>query len=99
MATPFNVQAKTTQGVWVNISIPADQRAGNYSGKVTISGNGIARTTIPLNVTVWKGNLPSFDAGSVDPRYADMLKSWLPVLQKQLRRRRGHDLRRPGVHD
>ncbi|MGA9958176.1 MAG: glycoside hydrolase domain-containing protein, partial [Acidobacteriaceae bacterium] len=81
VATPFNVQANTTQGVWVNVSIPADQRAGDYSGRITISGRGLATTIIPLNVTVWKGNLPAFDAGSVDPRYADMLKSWLPFYR------------------
>ncbi|MFZ1943757.1 MAG: hypothetical protein WAU43_09075 [Acidobacteriaceae bacterium] len=81
VATPFNVQANTTQGVWVNVAIPADQRAGDYSGRITISGRGLATTIIPLNVTVWKGNLPAFDAGSVDPRYADMLKSWLPFYR------------------
>jgi hypothetical protein len=81
VATPFNVQANTTQGVWVNISIPANQRPGKYSGRVTISGTGIPKTTIPLNMTVWKGNLPAFDAGSVDSRYADMLKSWLPFYR------------------
>ncbi len=81
VATPFNVQANTTQGVWVNISIPANQRPGNYTGRVTISGNGIARTTIPLHLTVWSGSLPAFDAGSVDAKYADMLKSWLPFYR------------------
>jgi hypothetical protein len=32
VATPFNVQAGTTQGVWVNVSIPANQAAGSYAG-------------------------------------------------------------------
>ena len=79
VATPFNVQAGTTQGVWVNITIPANQTPGDYAGTVTISGGGTKTTTIPLNMTVWNGNLPAFDAGSVDPAYADMLKSWLPL--------------------
>ena len=52
VGTPFNVQANTTQGVWVNISIPANQTPGNYTGRVTISGDGLPRTTIPLNMTV-----------------------------------------------
>ena len=81
VATPFNVQAGTTQGVWVNISIPASQTAGSYTGTVTISGSGVPTTTIPLKVTVWKGNLPAFDAGSVNSTYADMLKSWLPFYR------------------
>ncbi|MGA2632668.1 MAG: glycoside hydrolase domain-containing protein [Terracidiphilus sp.] len=79
VATPFNVQQGTTQGVWVNISIPANETAGAYSGTLTVSGTGISATTIPVNLTVWNGNLPGFDAGSVNPSYADMLKVWLPL--------------------
>ncbi len=41
VATPFNVQSGTTQGVWVNIAIPANQTAGTYTGTVMVSGNGI----------------------------------------------------------
>jgi hypothetical protein len=81
VATPFNVQAGTTQGVWVNVTIPANQRAGSYIGAVTINGAGINTTILPLKLTVWNGNLPVFDAGSVDARYADMLKSWLPFYR------------------
>jgi hypothetical protein len=79
VATPFNVQQGTTQGVWVNISIPANQTAGAYTGTLTVSGSGISTTTIPVNLTVWNGNLPGFDAGSVNSSYADMLKVWLPL--------------------
>jgi hypothetical protein len=78
VATPFNVQAGTTQGVWVNISIPANQAAGVYNGTVTVSGNGIGSVSIPVNMTVWNGSLPAFDEGSINSSYADMLKSWLP---------------------
>ncbi len=67
VATPFNVQPGTTQGVWVNISIPANQAAGAYTSTLTVSGTGFSTTTIPVNVTVWNGNLPGFDAGSVNP--------------------------------
>jgi hypothetical protein len=81
VATPFNVQAGTTQGVWVNLSIPPNQTAGSYSGTVTISGTGIATTTIPISLTVWNGTLPPFDEGSVSSTYADMLKSWLPFYR------------------
>ena len=84
VAIPFNVQQGTTQGVWVNISIPANQAAGDYTGTLTISGTGITTTTIPVNLTVWNGNLPGFDAGSINPSYADMLKVWLPLYQNNL---------------
>ena len=84
VATPFNVQQGTTQGVWVDISIPANQAAGTYNGTVTVSGNGIGTQSIPLQVTVWNGNLPAFDAGSINPTYADMLKVWLPFYENNL---------------
>ena len=84
IATPFNVQQGTTQGVWVDISIPANQTAGTYDGTVTVSGNGISTETIPMQVTVWNGNLPAFDAGSVNSTYADMLKVWLPLYENNL---------------
>jgi hypothetical protein len=84
VATPFNVQQGTTQGVWVDISIPANQAAGTYNGTVTISGNGIGSQSIPLQVTVWNGNLPAFDAGSINPTYSDMLKVWLPFYEGNL---------------
>ncbi|MHB2007481.1 MAG: glycoside hydrolase domain-containing protein [Acidobacteriaceae bacterium] len=75
VATPFNVQPGTTQGVWINISIPADQAAGPYTGTVTVSGKGIGSESIPLSLTVWKGNLPRFDS----PNRPDMLKAWMPM--------------------
>ncbi|MGD0732169.1 MAG: glycoside hydrolase domain-containing protein [Terracidiphilus sp.] len=84
VATPFNVQEGTTQGVWVNISIPANQTAGAYAGTLTVSGTGITTTTIPVNVTVWNGNLPGFDAGAINSSYADMLKVWLPLYESNL---------------
>jgi hypothetical protein len=84
VATPFNVQAGNTQGVWVNISIPAGQAAGAYSGTVTVSGNGIGTVSIPVNLTVWNGTLPAFDEGSINSSYADMLKAWFPMYGENL---------------
>jgi len=84
VATPFNVQEGTTQGVWVNISIPANQTAGAYTGTLTVSGTGISTTTIPVNLTVWNGNLPGIDAGTTNSSYADMLKVWLPLYESNL---------------
>lgn len=74
----FNVQAGTTQGEWINISIPASQAAVTDAGTVAVSCNGV-NATIPVNLTVWNGALPGFDAGSVNPAYADMLKTWMPA--------------------
>src|ERR1039458_7161168 len=81
VATPFNVQSGTTQAVWVNVTIPANQISGAYTGTVTVTGNGVGTVEIPVTLTVWNGNLPTFDAGSVNPTYAGMLKTWLPFYR------------------
>ena len=88
VATPFNVAKATTQGVWVNVTIPAGQTPGTYTGTVTVSGTGVD-ATIPLSLTVWNGTLPAFDAGSIDPAYADMLKSWMPMYPGNLQEGEG----------
>ena len=81
VGTPFNVQSGTTQAVWVNVTIPANQLAGSYTGTVTVTGTGVGTVEVPVTLTVWNGNLPTFDAGSVTPAYADMLKTWLPFYR------------------
>jgi len=84
VATPFNVAATTTQGVWVDITIPANQTAGIYAGTVTITDTtgvgGIGTVTFPLSLTVWNGNLPRFD----DPTQPGMLKAWMPLYGSAL---------------
>ncbi len=78
----FSVQPATTQAVWIDISIPANETAGTYTGTVTVSGNGV-NATIPINLTVWGGNLPGFDAGSVNSTYGDMLQTWINTCEGQ----------------
>ena len=78
VANTFNVQPGTTQGVWVDVSIPvisASQPAGTYTGTVTVMEGGSTLTTIPLTLTVWSGNLPRFDS----PNRPDMLKTFMPL--------------------
>jgi len=75
LGTPFNVQPGTTQGVWINVSIPANQTPGAYTGYVTVQGNGVY-AQIPITLTVWNGTLPRFDS----PNHPDMLKSFIPSL-------------------
>jgi hypothetical protein len=96
VGTPFNVQPGTTQAVWVNVTIPANQAAGSYTGTVTITGSGVGNVQIPVTLTVWNGNLPRFDAGSVDPQYADMLKTWLPFYRGNLDKAEGVPWGGPG---
>ncbi len=78
VANTFNVQPGTTQGVWVDVSIPvisSSQPAGTYAGTVTVMEGGSTLATIPLTLAVWSGNLPRFDS----PNRPDMLKAWMPL--------------------
>ena len=79
----FSVQAGTTQAVWVNISIPpvptGQTTTVTYTGTVTVPGT--SAPAIPITLTVYPGNLPGFDAGSVNPQYADMLQSWIVTCE------------------
>ncbi len=83
----FNVQPGTTQAVWVDVSIPAvstSQPAGFYSGTVTVKEGGTTLASIPINLTVWNGNLPGFEASTIPAnmatgQYADMLKTYIPL--------------------
>ncbi|MCB1755213.1 MAG: DUF4091 domain-containing protein [Gammaproteobacteria bacterium] len=56
---------KGLQSVWVDIYVPADQPAGDYSGTVTATLASGERLEIPLQLQVWPAVLPdkpSFDA-------------------------------------
>ncbi len=79
----FSVQAGTTQAVWVNVSIPpvptGQTTTVTYTGTVTVPGT--SAPAIPITLTVYPGNLPGFDAGSVNPQYADMLQSWIVTCE------------------
>jgi hypothetical protein len=85
VATPFNVAAGTTQGVWVDIAIPYNQATGTYTGTVTVTGNGVGTATYPLTLTVWNGNLPRFN----DPNEPGLLKAWIPLYGSELQAAEG----------
>jgi hypothetical protein len=85
VATPFNVAAGTTQGIWVDVAIPAGQQAGVYTGTVTVAGTGLGTVTYPITLTVWNGTLPAFD----DPAHLDMLKAWIPLYGGELQQGEG----------
>ncbi len=65
------VQASTgrsIQPLWITVSVPADAKAGDYSGTVTVSAEGVEAVAVPLAVRVaaWKLPPPTEFTGCMD---------------------------------
>ena len=52
------VKPDTIQPYWLGLQIPKDARAGTYAGMVTVSGQGLSQTVLPLAVEVMDWTLP-----------------------------------------
>ena len=52
------VKPDTIQPYWIGVQIPKDARAGIYTGTVTVSGQGMSQTVLPLAVEVMDWTLP-----------------------------------------
>ena len=48
----FNIAAGNNQSIWADIYIPKTVTAGLYTGAVTVSENGVATYTVPLQLNV-----------------------------------------------
>ncbi|HEX8907811.1 MAG TPA: glycoside hydrolase domain-containing protein [Anaeromyxobacteraceae bacterium] len=57
-AFPFDVPAGESRAVWVELHVPADAKAGAYTGGVTVHAAD-GDTQIPVALTVWDFALPS----------------------------------------
>ncbi|HVI74218.1 MAG TPA: glycoside hydrolase domain-containing protein [Anaeromyxobacteraceae bacterium] len=57
-AFPFDVPAGESRAVWVELHVPQDAQAGDYTGSVTVHGAD-GDTQIPVKLTVWDFALPS----------------------------------------
>ncbi|MDD4514693.1 glycoside hydrolase domain-containing protein [Massilibacteroides sp.] len=55
----LDINACTTQPVWVNIWIPQDAKAGKYTGTLTVSGANFKPLRLQLNVEVLNHTLPA----------------------------------------
>jgi hypothetical protein len=57
-AFPFDVTGGESRAIWVEVHVPADAKAGEYKGEVTVTtGEGEAK--IPFTLVVWDFELPS----------------------------------------
>lgn len=66
---PFGPSAPSTAAAagsarqfWTTIAVPVDQPAGDYTGTLTLTGEGLAERTIPVTVQVVGVVLPEADA-------------------------------------
>lgn len=53
-----DVQARTSQPIWMNIWIPSDAKQGKYTGKLTVSGANFTAMTLQVEVDVLNHTLP-----------------------------------------
>lgn len=54
----FTVWPGRNQGLWVDVAIPADAVAGDYSGKFTVTLPESGAISLPMKLTVWNFTLP-----------------------------------------
>jgi hypothetical protein len=52
------VQARSTQPVWLNVWVPADARPGKYKGTLTVSGKNFEAMNLPFEIEVVNRTLP-----------------------------------------
>ncbi|WP_242361164.1 DUF4091 domain-containing protein [Anaeromyxobacter sp. SG17] len=57
-AFPFSVPASESRAIWVEVFVPPEAPAGDYTGSVSVSWDG-GSATVPVTLTVWPFTLPS----------------------------------------
>jgi hypothetical protein len=72
-AFPFDVPARESRAVWVDVHIPLNAPPGNYQGHVEVTGDGL-RERLPVRLTVVDAVLPS------TPSLATAFLAWPPHL-------------------
>jgi hypothetical protein len=60
---PFSIPAGTNQSIWGDIYIPQNTPAGEYTGTITVTENGLATWQIPIRLRVRNFNLPDIPSG------------------------------------
>jgi hypothetical protein len=57
-AFPFAVPSGESRAIWVEVFVPPEAPAGEYTGSIDVSWDGGA-ATVPVTLTVWPFTLPS----------------------------------------
>lgn len=58
VAAPFDIWKGINQAIWVDVFVPKDAAAGEYSGDLTITAGGKEALKVPVKLTVWDFTLP-----------------------------------------
>ncbi len=58
LTKPFHLEAGQNQPLWINVHVPAEVPAGDYTARVMVSSDQ-GRMSLPLRVTVWDFTLPA----------------------------------------
>ena len=53
----FDLEAHTTQPIWITFSVPLAAAAGEYHGAIKITADGMEPKAMPLRLTVWDFSL------------------------------------------
>ncbi|MCX5685555.1 MAG: hypothetical protein NT049_18005, partial [Planctomycetota bacterium] len=61
-AVPFDLPARETHGFWVDLYVPADAKAGQYSGTYRVTAAGGKAAEIAVALAVWDFALPATPA-------------------------------------
>jgi hypothetical protein len=48
----------SVQPLWISVRVPADAKAGDYRGKLTVRAEGIQPVSVPLELRLWDWTLP-----------------------------------------
>ncbi|WP_347245184.1 glycoside hydrolase domain-containing protein [Thermogutta sp.] len=58
-ALPFDLPAEETHGFYIDIFVPPETPPGKYAGRITVRGNAVSASEIPVTLEVWDFTLPS----------------------------------------
>lgn len=70
LALPCEVKAGQNQPFWIDVFVPKDAAPGVYTGKVTVTAEGIAPSEVPVKLKVWDFVLP--DTPTVKSHFGSM---------------------------
>ena len=65
IAAPFDIWSGINQAIWVDVFVPGEATAGDYSGELTVTVGGDETLKVPVNLTVWDftlADIPSMQA-------------------------------------
>ncbi len=66
IAAPFDIWSGINQAIWVDVFVPGEATAGDYSGELTVTVGGDEALRVPINLTVWDFALPDIPSMQAD---------------------------------